>query len=115
MDNMASDPQLRFTDILTMASSVASYLGVPDVSAQHVLAGIDILLGRTKMEDLGRVRSPLAPMPPSQYGGAEPAVRELAQRWFERLGNDPEAKLDNVQLAEFGAEVSALRDSAGHA
>lgn len=105
---MADSEALRFTDILAMAASVASYLAAPDVAPQHVLDGIDVLLGRVRLEDLGRPRSPLAPMPQSVYGGVEPGVRELVQRWFERLGHDATAELDAVKLAELAGELGAL-------
>ncbi len=101
-------PGIRFTDILTTASSVASYLAAPDVTARHMLDAFDILEGRVKLEDLGRARSPLAPLPPSLHGGAEPAVRELAQRWFERLGHDPESLLDAGQVETMRTELLAL-------
>jgi hypothetical protein len=52
-------------------------------------------------------------MPQSVYGGVEPAVRELVQRWFERLGHDPGAELDASQLAELAGELRALRDARG--
>jgi hypothetical protein len=99
---------LRFTDILTMAASVASYLAVPDVTPRHLLDALDILEGRVRLEDLGRMRSPLVPVAPAQYGGAEPAVRELTQRWFEHLHSDPEATLASNELAAFRHEVEGL-------
>lgn len=105
---MSEAAALRFTDILTMASSVASYLADPDVAPRHVLDALDVLQGRVRLEDLGRMRSPLVPMPPSQYGGAEPAVRGLAQRWFERLGNDPEGMLDAESINELRGELEGL-------
>lgn len=106
------DPEpLRFTDILTMGASVASYLASPDVSPQHMLDGIDVLRGKTKLEDLGRMRSPLMRLPPSRYGGVEPAVRELVQRWFARLNNDPSAELDDDAVGHLREELQALPPS----
>jgi len=106
------NPGTRFTDILTTASSVASYLAASDVTPLHMLDALDILEGRVRLEDLGRARSPLAPLPPPVHGGAEPAVRELAQRWFERVGRDPEALLGADDVDALRQDLVALSGAA---
>ncbi len=95
---------LRFADILTTAASVASYLGEPEVTARHLLASIDILEGRSSMADLGRGVSPLVRRPAGS-GAVAPEVRALVQRWFERLGGDVAAELDEATVAEFRREL----------
>lgn len=91
---------LRLTEILTTSSAVANYLGQPDVTADHVLRAIAILQGTQTMESLGRPVSPLVPRGPAG-GGADPRVRDLAQRWFATLGRDLGAAFDDDQLADF--------------
>lgn len=97
---------LRLTDILTTASAVANYLGAGEVTAAHVAAAVDVLVGRATMEDIGRPLSPLVRRPAG--GGAEPRVRALAQRWFAALGNDAMGELDAEKLAAFETELAAL-------
>lgn len=111
LNDGVSGVALRFLDILTTASAVASYLAAPDVAAPHMLDALDILEGHARLEELGRARSVLAPMPPSAYGGVEPAIRELVQRWFEQLGQDPEGLLDADQVQALRAQLQALRDA----
>lgn len=98
---------LRFTDILTTASAVANYMGQADVSANHVLHAIAILRGEESMESLGRPVSPLVPRPPGR-GGSDPRVREVARRWFDRLGGEVSAELDEAQLAELERDLAAI-------
>ena len=38
----------------------------------------------------------------------EPAVRELTQRWFARLGETPDATVEGDALSELRAEIEAL-------
>ena len=104
---MTAPEPLRLTEILTTSSAVANYLGEPDVTAGHVLSAIAILRGELTMERLGRPVSPLVPRAPGG-GGADPRVRELAQRWFARLGGDVGAALDDVQLASLVKELNEL-------
>ncbi|MGE5597179.1 MAG: hypothetical protein ACM3S1_14240 [Hyphomicrobiales bacterium] len=104
---------IRFADILTMASSVATFLAAPEVTAAHAIDGIAILRGERRIEDLGRPLSPLlrrAQQP--QGGGVEPALRELVQRWYVRLGS-PDATLDDGQLSEFLADLQAIAGQRG--
>jgi hypothetical protein len=100
---------LRFADILTTASAVANYLGQPTVSAAHLLDAIAILRGATSLDDLGRPVSPLLRRATEPGGGVDPAIRELAQRWFAALGASVAAELDVAQLSALVAELEGLR------
>ncbi len=102
-----SDERIRFTDILTTGTAVATYLGAREVTAAHLRDAVAILQGTKPMEDLGRPVSPLIPRPPSGPG-ATAGVRELAQRWFATLGGDPQAELDSDQLATLLAELATI-------
>jgi hypothetical protein len=104
---MTGPEPLRLTEILTTSSAVANYLGQPDVTAGHMLSAIAILRGETTIESLGR---PVSPLIPRARGGAgaHPRVRELAQRWFARLGGDAGAVLDEGQLASLIEELNAI-------
>lgn len=105
---MAQD-ELTLAEILTTASAVANYLGAIDVTPDHVAAALEILLGETRMEDLGRPLSPLVRrLPPGQAGSADVAVRDLAGRWFDALHGDVHAVFSAQQLSEFRAEVLGL-------
>lgn len=104
---MTGPEPLRLTEILTTSSAVANYLGQPEVTAGHMLSAIAVLRGEMTMESLGRPVSPLVSRIQGG-GGAEPRVRELAQRWFARLGGDVGAALDDVQLASFLEELYGL-------
>lgn len=98
---------LRLTDILTTSAAVANYQGQTDVDPRHVLHAIAILQGAERIEDLGRPVSPLVPRGPGA-GGAVPAVRDLAMRWFARLGSDVSAVMTAEQLDAFIAELRAI-------
>jgi hypothetical protein len=104
---MTGPEPLRLTDILTTSSAVANYLGESNVTAGHMLSAIAILRGEVTMESLGRPVSPLVPRA-RDGGGADPRVRELAQRWFARLGGDVGAALDDVQLASLVEELHGI-------
>jgi hypothetical protein len=98
---------LRLTEILTTSAAVANYQGHPQVGPGHVLHAVAILRGELRIEDLGRPVSPLVPRGPGA-GAAEPAVRDLAMRWFAILGNDVSAVMTAEQLEAFVSEVRAL-------
>ena len=100
------DEAVRFLDILTTASSVAHARGAEAVAATHLLEAIDLLTGATEPDDSGAAVSPLGHRRTEL--SAEPAVRELTQRWFDRLGGTPEASLDADALAELRAEIEML-------
>ena len=97
---------VRFLDILTTASSVARARGADAVAAAHLLEAIDVLTGASKPDDIGASVSPLGHRRPEL--SAEPAVRELTQRWFARLGGTPDASLDADALAELRTEIETL-------
>ena len=100
------DEAVRFLDILTTASSVAHARGAEAVDATHLREAIDVLTGEAKPDDIGASVSPLGHR--RTRLSAEPAVRELTQRWFDRLGGTPEASVDADALAELRAEIEAL-------
>lgn len=97
---------VRFLDILTTASSVAHARGADAVAGTHLLEAIDVLTGAAQPDDAGPSLSPLGHRRTEL--SAEPAVRELTQRWFDRLGGTPEASLDADVLAELRAEIETL-------
>jgi hypothetical protein len=95
--------------VLTNASAVARYVGAGSVTAAHMVDAIGILLGETRMEDLGR---PVSPLAQRSSGGAlevDPLVRELVRRWFDRLGSEPMTVLTDHEVAAFRAELEQLR------
>jgi hypothetical protein len=96
---------LRLTEILTTASAIANFAGDSDVGPRHLLDAIAVLEGAKGMDDFGR---PVSPLVPRGKAGADPAVREIAQRWFAALGSDVEAGLSATQLDELRAELLAL-------
>ncbi len=95
--------RLRFTEILTTASAVASYLGAQEIGAAHVSMAVGVLREEVTLEDLGAAPSPLVPRPRSTPV-ARP-VRELVQRWFAELGSDPLAEVDDEEVERFLAEL----------
>lgn len=100
---------MRFADILTTASAVANYLGAPEVTPAHMLHAIAILDGSESLEDLGRPASPLVTR--GAGGGVDKTVRDIVQRWFERLGRDANAELDATAVESLRAELrSAVPD-----
>ena len=98
---------LRFTDILTNASAIADYIGERDVTAAHMLDAIAVLLGEKTIEDFGQ---PVSPMMLRFRGkaGADPEVRELAQRWFAELGGTVEGEVDEAQLEILVVELQEI-------
>lgn len=106
---MAETGGLRFLDILTTASAVANYLGVADVTPEHVRAAIALLRDEKTLDDLGRPLSPLVRRAPAgMAGGADKRVRELAQRWYAELGAGPEAEVTDEALSRLIAELDEL-------
>jgi hypothetical protein len=101
--------RLRLAEILTTGSAVANYLGAREVAAEHLDAGIDILLGAKTMEDLGRPQSPLVARVSGAGSGADDAVKALAQRWLVELGGDVQRELTEEQLVRLRGELTALR------
>ena len=102
------DSGIRFTDVLTTASTVANYLGANEVSAGHMLQAVALLNEEVRMEELGRGVSPLLQRASQRQVGASPPVRELAQRWYASLGSDVYAELNDEQLGGLRAELMAL-------
>ena len=99
---------LRLTDILTTASAVANFKGVPEVSAEHLLLAIEVLQGDKTLDDLGRPVSPLVSRVSKAGSGATVGVRELAQRWFSRQGSDPAYELTSDELRTLREELQTL-------
>ncbi|MEX0781443.1 MAG: hypothetical protein WD557_02260 [Dehalococcoidia bacterium] len=77
------------------------------MSAEHVLAAIEMLRGNIRLEDLGRPVSPLVPRPPER--GTEPHLRDLVQRWWRDLGEDVNAVVDGAGVERLIAELGAIR------
>lgn len=101
----------RFTDILTNASAIADFVGEKDVTAQHMLDAIAVLDGVKTIDDFG---TPVSPMLRRFRGpaGADPRVRELAQRWFAELGSSLSAELTGEQLQTLVEELRTLNQAA---
>ena len=101
---------LRLSEILTTSSAVANYRGVRNVRALDVLDAVAMLRGEKALDDLGRPLSPMVSRISGAGSGATDGVRELAQRWFAALGEDPTAELDDQQQRNFELELSALAE-----
>lgn len=103
---------LRFLDVLTTATALTNHLGASLTTAEHLLLAVDILQGERSIESLGQQRSPLLrahrPEP-----GVESALRELVQRWFERLGGTGGAILAGDDLAQFLHDLDGLVNTSG--
>lgn len=109
MAESADTDAIRFADVLTTASAAANYLGESAVRPLHLKQAIGILTGALRLEDLGRPVSPLVPRTlPGAGSSVQPAVRELAQRWFASLGSDYAALLSDENLQRLRMEVDAL-------
>ena len=103
---MTAEP-VRFADILTTASAVASYLGEAEVAAPHLVSAVAILRGESTIEDLGRPVSPLVRRGAGGSTVSQP-VRDLAQRWFAELGANVDAALDGPAVERLLADLQAL-------
>ncbi|MGI8422658.1 MAG: hypothetical protein ACR2NO_00830 [Chloroflexota bacterium] len=105
---MGSEPAgpLRFADILTTASAVASYLGSPAVTAAHMVSAIAVLCDEATLEDLGRPVSPLVTR--GGPGAVEAEVTAIVQRWFALIGNDADALLDAPTVRRLEQELRTL-------
>ncbi len=98
---------IRFVDILTTASAVASYLGAPLVTAAHLIEAVAILRGEKSVEELGRPVSPLVSRS-SQGAEVEQTARELVQHWFFAVGQDINAALDEDETALLLLQLAGL-------
>ena len=98
---------LRLTEALTTSSAVATYLGAHSVTAEHVLTAIGILRGTVPLDDLGRPQSPMLSRATGAGREVDALVREIAQRWFSKLGSDPFAEMDAEQVSELEADLRA--------
>jgi antitoxin (DNA-binding transcriptional repressor) of toxin-antitoxin stability system len=103
----ADGEPIRFVDVLTMASAVASYLGASEVAPKHVLDALAVLEGSVTIVELGRPVSPLVPKPPGGTGVHE-RVREFARAWVTRSGNDPTCPLGPERLSLLRDELAGL-------
>lgn len=102
---------LRLTEVLTTSSAIANYLGAATIDAKHLLLAVDVLLGNSTMDDLGRPISPLVSRATRAGGKVSPALQALAQRWFGELGGDPLATLDHDSLTKLIQELHTLEES----
>ncbi len=106
---MSSDP-VRLIDILTTATSIASYLGAPEIVPGHLRDALRVLRGAVAVEDLGAGMPPIIPRPP---GGptVRPDVQSLIQRWQREAIRDITQPLDLHQLEMLEEELRALPGS----
>ena len=99
---------VRLTDILTNAAAIADYAGAPELQAQHLLDAISHLR-EGRAWSLGEDDVPRSPLGrSSRRATVPPAIRDLAQEWFRRLGDDPHAELKADQLEEFVAALQQV-------
>lgn len=98
---------IRFTDILTTATALATYLGDREITTFHLAEAVAVLREERTLDDYGPGRSPLIPRDP---GGAVVGdrLRALTQAWFQRLGADPAIELEDGAVEEFLEELAAL-------
>lgn len=103
---------LRFLDVLTTATALTNHLGASLTTAEHLLLAVDILRGTRTIESLGQQQSPLLrarrPEP-----GVDGALRELVQRWFERVGGRGDVVLAGDDLAQFLRDLESLGNTPG--
>ena len=100
------DDAVRFLDILTTASSIAHARRAEAVVAAHVLEAVAVLTGEAEVSEVGGPASPLGHRRTEL--AVEPAVRELTQRWFARVGGTPDATLAPDDVIELRAEIETL-------
>lgn len=81
---MQGDSQLRLADLLSTASSLAAFRLESEITVEHLLQALAVLLGEAEFEALGRGVSPLVPRRSPPVPDA--FVTSFAQRWNERLG-----------------------------
>lgn len=108
MSGPQDELEIRFTDVLTTASTVANYLGVNEITAGHMLQAIALLKEEIRMEDLGRGVSPLLQRASQRQVSVAEAVRELVQRWYAQLRSDVYAVLNEQQIGQLRDELTAL-------
>lgn len=98
---------IRFTDILTTASSITTYLGEDTVEPRHVMLALEVLEGDQGFASLGR---PLSPMVRRRPGGpvVQADLKALVQRWWSYLGATPEAELDPSDRGRLKQDLALL-------
>ncbi len=104
-------PGIRFTDVLITANAIAAYLGKDTISPEYLGRALGILLNESSLEKLGPPVSPLVTHP---SGGSTvgPALRELVQRWWVELGEEPLAELGEEQQKRLRIELESCPDDA---
>jgi len=98
--------RLRFTEILTTATAVASYLGAAEIGTSHIETAVAVLREEVSLAELGNAPSPLVPR--SRSTPVSGPVRELVQRWFADLGGDPLVEISPEQVETLLAELGRL-------
>lgn len=104
-----SEDAARFSDILTTATSIATYLNEPSVTPEHLALACEVLAGDRRLEDAGRLSPPLLPRRP---GGpvVDAAVGDLVRRWYGEFG-DIRAAVEPALLRRMAAEARLLQPS----
>jgi hypothetical protein len=101
---------IRLTDVLSNAAAIADMEAAPNVGPGHLLRALEHLRTSSTLEPR-TARSPLG------RGGRRaqvtPAVRNLAQRWYTKLGREPTAELSPGQLDELEAELRQIESATG--
>ncbi len=105
------EEEIRFLDLLTTATAVANFRGSDTVCAEHFEIAADILRGLKSMDETGGPGS--LPVSRGAGGNVAPALQELVQDWYRRLGGDPDATIDDDALEVFLAEARAAERKAG--
>ena len=102
---MPEPEPLRLVDLLTTAASIADLLGEPEITPTHLLQAMAVLDGTLAVEALGR---PVSAFGRRSRAEAGPAVRELAQRWWAKVGGVFDGTLSDAQRVRLEAELRAL-------
>lgn len=99
--------EIRLIDLLTAASTVATYQGTEEVSAEHLALAAEILRGEQSLDEAGIPAPPLA-RSGDPFARLAAPLRGLVYDWYHRLGSDTDASLDDDALELFLAEVRAI-------
>lgn len=103
-----NDETIRFVDILTTASTVASYLGEPEITAKHLIEAVAIVRGAKTLDDLGRPVSPMLQRGLAASPAVDARLRMVVQRWFDVLGGEVEAELAADSVEQLLAELRTV-------
>lgn len=99
---------IRFTDILTTSTSVANFLRASLVEKSHMIAAIDLLEEKISPEDLGTPQ-PFLGSRPGAGPGVAPEIAAMVRKWWDSLGQDPQAVMSGEKMDAFRREIEAMK------